>query len=214
MLSSTASRLVTQPPGYLFELGGEDLDAQVFERLARAGRVAIEANDPDRAGASLTAALALWRGEFLAELPAEGFVADERSRLEELRRGALLDRIEAELSLGAGEALVPELELLVREEPSQERPRRQLMLALYRAGRQADALALYRETHRRFSDELGLEPSRELKQLESAILRQDPSLDPPPKTQPDVTGTDSTTVAPRFRGRGGCRRSRCPGDRH
>jgi DNA-binding SARP family transcriptional activator/streptogramin lyase len=188
VLSNTASRLVTRPPGYILELGGESVDVQVFERLARDGRVAVEANDFVRAGPLLAAALVLWRDELLAELPAEGFVAEERARLAGLHTRARLDRIEAELSLGAGEALVPELESLVREQPFQERPRRELMLALYRAGRQADALALYRETRRQFSEELGLEPSRELKQLESAILRQDTSLDAPAKAQPALEG--------------------------
>src|SRR5262249_55598883 len=128
----------------------------------------------------------------LGDLDPEGFVAHERSRLHELRMQTTLDRADAELALGGGESLIAELEAIVRQEPFQERPRRLLMLAFYRAGRQADALALYRDTHRLFAEELGLEPSRELRDLEQAILRHDTSLKPAPVEPSSAASAERT----------------------
>ncbi len=140
------------------------------------------AGDPAAAATTLTEALALWRGPPLADLAGLDFAQHEIRRLEELRLNGALDRIDAELELGQAAGLVPELEQLVAENPLQERPRGQLMLALYRAGRQAEALDVYRRTRELLSDELGLEPSRALQQLERSILLQDETLDldPPP----------------------------------
>src|SRR5262249_58458278 len=112
------------------------------------------------------------------DLAALEFARSDERRLDELRVVGLMDRIEAELELGAAQQLVPELESLVAENPLQERLRGQLMLALYRCGRQADALAVYRETRQLLRDELGLEPGRPLQELERAILRQDTALEP------------------------------------
>jgi DNA-binding SARP family transcriptional activator len=171
--------LVTRSPGYLLRVEPEQLDLERFQRLTREGREAMGDGDPDEAAAKLNAALALWRGEPLADLAHASFAQGEVSRLEEMRLGALEDRIDAELRRGHHAEAVGELERLVAAEPLRERPRALLMLALYRAGRQADALEVYRSARRALVEELGIEPGRELKQLEAAILAQDRSLDLP-----------------------------------
>ena len=165
--------LRTRAPGYALELAdGDALDLHAFERLRAMGRAAME-TAPAQTAEHLRAALALWRGPVLAEF-AEPFAATERARLEELRLGCLEERIEADLACGAGDELVPELEALVVAHPLRERPRRQLMLALYRAGRQAEALASYQQYRRTLDEQLGIEPSPQLRELELAVLRQDP----------------------------------------
>jgi predicted ATPase len=150
----------------------DELDALRFERLVARGRSLLAAEDVRGAADALEEALGLWRGHV------EGDGADEPEivRLEELRLAAMEDRVEAAFALGRHRELVPELEALVAEEPLRERRRRQLMLALYCSGRQADALAAYQDARRALVDELGLEPSTELRELEAAILRQDPAL--------------------------------------
>jgi len=175
--------LVTQSPGYLLELEADALDARRFERLAAEARQALD-DDPARAAERLREALALWRGEPLVDFAYEPFAQAEIARLEELRLVAVEDRIDADLSLGRHAELVPELETLVAAHPLRERIRGQLMLALYRDGRQAEALETYRQARSAMHEELGLEPSVALKQLEQAILTQDPSLGPPPKLPP------------------------------
>ena len=176
-----AETIETREPGYRVELAEEELDLARFEALT----AAAQNLDPRARAARLREALALWHGEALAGLR-EPFAAAAGARLEELRLAALEERIAAELELGLGSELVPELEELVREEPLRERPRGQLMLALYRGGRQADALTRYREGRRVLVEELGLEPGPALQELERAILRQDPGLVPvgarPPRT--------------------------------
>ncbi len=127
---------------------------------------------------ALREALALWRGPALADFIYEPFAQTEIARLEELRLVALEERIEADLALGRHVELVAELEALVDSQPLRERPRAQLMLALYRSGRQADALAAYRAARDTLVEELGVEPGPQLKELEAAILRQDESLLP------------------------------------
>jgi DNA-binding SARP family transcriptional activator/streptogramin lyase len=179
-LAEAPAELLTRAPGYVLQLDDGELDVRVFERLADEGRDALRAGDAEAARATLVEALALWHGEPLGDLPEEGFVAEERRRLEQRRAEATADRIDADLAVGRSGELVAELETLVREQPFQEGPRRQLMLALYRSGRQADALELYRETRRIFVDELGIEPSRSLQELEQAMLRQDDSLEQAP----------------------------------
>ena len=128
----------------------------------------------------------MWRGPPLADFAYEQFAQPEIARLSELRLLTLEERIEADLALGRHTALVPELETLVREHPARERLRAQLMLALYRSGRQADALASYQDARRAFADRLGLEPSRELQALEQSILRQDPAIDAPVRRRAPV----------------------------
>jgi DNA-binding SARP family transcriptional activator len=174
-LLAPSEAIVTQEPGYLIRVRSHELDLLRFERLV------AEAHDTPvhQAARLLREALGLWRGPALADLASEPFAHTEILRLEELRLVALELRVEADLALGAHLELAGELEVLVREHPLRERPRGQLMLALYRSGRQAEALDLYRETRRLFVDELGIEPSTALQELEKAILRQDPGLDSP-----------------------------------
>ena len=144
-----------------------------FEQLLGTARAA----DPADANAMLREALSLWRGPPLAEFAYAPWAQPEIARLEELRVEALQERIETDLALGADAELVPELELLVGQHPLRERLRGQLMLALYRSGRQADALAAYRDARRSLVETLGIEPTLALRQLERSILDQDPALD-------------------------------------
>jgi hypothetical protein len=164
--------LETRSPGYLIRVGTGELDLHEFERLLASAR---DADAKERA-ARLREALALWRGAPLADFEYESFAQAEAARLAELRQVALEARIEADLELGGGSELVAELQTLVAGRPLQERPRALLMRALYRAGRQTDALDVYREGKRVLDEELGLEPGPELRDLERAILRQDPAL--------------------------------------
>jgi DNA-binding SARP family transcriptional activator/tetratricopeptide (TPR) repeat protein len=173
----TGELLLTQSPGYLLRLDPEQLDVEHFKRLSEEGREALAKGDPEAAAAQLDEALTLWRGAPLADLTYASFAQSEISRLEEMRLAALEDRIEADIQRGRHAAVIGDLEQLISSEPLRERPRRQLMLALYRSGRQAEALEVYREAHRSLVDELGIEPGRELKELQAAILRQDPGLD-------------------------------------
>jgi DNA-binding SARP family transcriptional activator len=165
--------ILTQPPGYLIRINDGELDLHRFEQLVATAR----AEEPVEAARLLREGLALWRGAPLAEL-GDSFAAAERA-LEEQRLAALEQRIDADLALGRHAELVPELEGLVREQPLRERLRGQLMLALYRSGRQADALEVYRSGRRLLDEELGLKPADELQRLERAILNHDPSLESP-----------------------------------
>jgi YVTN family beta-propeller protein len=174
-----AERLVTREPGYVLQVPAEQIDVGRFELLVAEGRSALAAGDADAAGVRLAEALELWRGPPLQDLADLPFAQAEIGRLEESRLAALEVRIDADLARGRDGDLVPELESLVAEHPLRERLRGQLMLALYRAGRQADALAAYREARSVLVDELGIEPSEELRALETAILRQDHQLAPP-----------------------------------
>jgi DNA-binding SARP family transcriptional activator len=176
--------VLTRPPGYVLEVGPEAIDARRFERLLLVGRAELADQEPERAAATLGAALALWRGPALAEFTYEPFAQPEIARLEELRLVAVEERGDAELACGRHEGLVAELEALVAEHPLRERLRRQLMLGLYRSGRQADALDAYRDARRALVDGLGIEPGEELRRLEQAILRQDPALAAPRQPSP------------------------------
>ena len=170
------SALETAPPGYRLVIEPDNVDLFEFIRLSEEGRTALGAGDAAGGADTLRAALALWRGAPLADLAWEPFAQAEIVRLEELRLAALEDRIDADLALGRHGQLIGELEQLVAEHPLKERLRAQLMLALYRSGRQADALAVYQRARRTLVDELGIEPSDSLKQLELAILAHDPAL--------------------------------------
>jgi DNA-binding SARP family transcriptional activator/streptogramin lyase len=172
-------RLQTHGRGYVLALEPEQLDLGRFERLLGDGRELLAAGEPDRAANALRAALGLWRGSPLSDVAFEPFAQGEIARLEELRLAALEERIEADLVLGRHAEVVPELEGLVREHPLRERLRAQLMLALYRSGRQSEALDAYQQARRLLSAELGLEPGRTLRELEAAILRQDAQLHAP-----------------------------------
>jgi DNA-binding beta-propeller fold protein YncE len=154
----------------------ESLDVRRFENLLEQGRQQLARGEAERALRTLQDALALWRGPALADLAFEPFAQSEIARLEELRLAALETRIEADLAVGNEDSLVAELETLVTAHPYREGIRAQLMLALYRCGRQAEALETYRRARRAFSDELGIEPGPRLQELEGAILRHDSSL--------------------------------------
>jgi DNA-binding SARP family transcriptional activator len=164
--------LVTQPPGYVLRVGADEVDVDWFDRLV------AEASGKDAAERAerLRSALALWRGPALADFTYEAFAQTAIARLEELRLTALEERIDADLELGRHPELVGELEALVAENSLRERLRGQLMRALYRSGRHTEALAVYRDGARLLREELGLEPSEELRRLERAILEQDASL--------------------------------------
>jgi DNA-binding SARP family transcriptional activator len=168
-------RVSTRAPGYVLHIDPSELDLARFDQLVDEASRA----DPRSGAQKLRQALALWRGPALADLAYEPFAQTEIARLEELRLAALERRIDADLAAGRHAQLVGELEALAAEHPLRERLRCQLMLALYRSARQAEALDAYREARRALSEQLGLEPSEELKQLEQAILRHDPSLDLP-----------------------------------
>jgi YVTN family beta-propeller protein len=171
--------LETSGHGYLLHVQPGALDSERFEHLLAEGRAALAEDEANRAAETLRAALALWRGPALSDVAYEPFAQPEIARLEELRLAALEERIDADLALGGHADLVAELEGLVCAEPLRERLRGQLMLALYRAGRQADALNAYQESRRVLVEELGLEPSRELQDLERAILNQAEALEAP-----------------------------------
>ena len=166
--------LLTRPPGYELRLGADQLDLHRFERLVADGRAA---GDPATTSAKLRDALALWRGAPLADLAYESFAQADIARLEESRLVALELRIEADLAMGRVDEVVAELEGLTAEHPLRERLRAQQMLALYRSGRQAEALDSYRAARDTLVEELGIEPGRRLRELHQAILEQDPDLD-------------------------------------
>lgn len=173
-----AGVLVTRAPGYAVDLPREAVDAFRAEDALRAGRDALAAGDPRGASEALAGALALWRGAALEEF-GEPFADGEARRLAELRLALTEERLAADLALGRHADAIREIEALVAAEPLRERLRELQMVALYRSGRQAEALAAYQDAFRALNDELGLEPSARLRDLERAVLRQDPSLDAP-----------------------------------
>jgi len=191
--------LVTQPPGYVLRVQPGQLDVERAERLLAEGRRALADGAPQEAAERLRDALALWRGPPLADFAYEDFAQAEIGRLEQLRLGTLEERIDSDLALGRHADLVPEVGALVAEHPLRERLRGQLMLALYRSGRQAEALDVYRDTRRVLDQELGLEPSAPLQALEREILTHDPALDPPPsadRTSTPAPDRPATAVPP------------------
>jgi DNA-binding SARP family transcriptional activator len=178
--------LRTQAPGYLVDLGPDELDLLRFDRLAAEGRTALAADDLAQAARRLRDAEALWRGPALADVTLSGSGQGELIRLQERRLAAMEDRMEAELALGRHAELVAELQALVTAHQLRERLHGQLMLALYRSGRQGEALEAYRRTRETLAEELGIDPSPPLQKLERAMLAQDPTLVPaapgPPRT--------------------------------
>ena len=168
--------VLTRRPGYLLQVGPEQVDAARFERLLAEGREALADGDAGLATARISEALALWRGPALVDFAYEPFAQAEIARLEELRLQAEEERVDAELALGRGAELVAELETLVATAPLRERRRGQHMLALYRSGRQADALSAYQEARLAFVEDLGIEPGPDLRELERRILEQDERL--------------------------------------
>ncbi len=183
----------SHPAGYRLVLGRGEVDALVFEELAVQGSRALAGGDPARASALLREALGLWRGPALAGLPETEHIAGMATRLEELRRGAVADRIEADLASAAASAaaaLAAELRAIVAEDPLAERPRALLMRALYLAGRQADALAVYADARAQLADRLGVDPSPQLEQVYLGVLRQSlPGGASEPGSAGDITRT-------------------------
>jgi DNA-binding SARP family transcriptional activator len=171
--------LLTEGRGYLLAAESDQVDSERFEKLAAKGREALQEGDPDKARTWLQAALALWRGPPLTDFSYESFAQSEIARLEEVRVTALESRIEADLELGEHAAVVPELEALVHGHPLRERLYEQLMLALYRSGRQVDALERYQRARRKLLDEFGIEPGPRLKEIQQAVLNQDAALGEP-----------------------------------
>ena len=182
-----ADRLVTRPPGYLLRVRPGELDAARFEELAADGDAALAAGNASAAEGRLEEALGLWRGSALAGVDPAPFARAEASRLEEVRLSVLESRVEAVLMCGRHRELTAELEALTGAHPLRERLWSQRMLALYRAGRQADALRAYYELREILADELAIEPGPELRDLHARILRQDRALDGRPADDPDAT---------------------------
>jgi DNA-binding SARP family transcriptional activator len=191
-----SQRLLTNAAGYVLQVAPEELDLDRFERLVDQAHQQMAAQDLELASGVLREALGLWRGAALANLPPSLAVDAESARLEEARLTALEDRIEAELGIGRHAELVSELEALVSAQPLRERPRAQLMLALYRSGRQPEALSVYQAARRLLAADYGLEPGARLRELERAILRDEPALgvlavkavvsSPPPRPSPPI----------------------------
>ncbi len=183
--TDAASVIETRPPGYLIRVGVDRLDLHRFEMLTGEAAAAIEAGDARGGAAALGEALALWRGPALADLAYESFAQGPIARLEELRLAALLARLEAELALGHHVAIIPELQDLAAEHPQRERIRELLMVALYRSGRQVEALDVYRATRAELVETFGVEPGPGLQRIEQAILRHDPELAGPQPESPN-----------------------------
>jgi DNA-binding SARP family transcriptional activator/streptogramin lyase len=174
--------IVTRSGGYSLDLPPDAVDVARFEESLARGRELLASGDNAAAAATVRKGLSLWRGSPLADVAYADFAQAEINRLEELHNSAVEERNQADLELGRHAELVPELESLVREHPFRERLRAQLMLALYRCGRQADALAAFRTARQTLVDELGLEPGRSLQELEREILAHDPRLDAPKRS--------------------------------
>jgi DNA-binding SARP family transcriptional activator len=179
--------VMAQPPGYRLDLGGEATDVQGAERLLRAG---LESADPAEGARHLREALGLWRGRPLADVTGLAWLEEQALRLDALLAQVRRALVEARLALGEHAQLVPELESMVAGDPLDERIHAALMLALYRSGRQADALLAFQRLRRTLGEELGIDPSQELRDMETAILRQEPALAGP------VPGVSVTPPAP------------------
>lgn len=169
--------LLTRPPGYALHVSADQVDSQRFEQLLREGTETRAAGEAAVAAKLLREALAIWRGPALVDFTYEPFAQTEIARLEDLRITALEERIDADLALGAHADLIAELESLVTAHPLRDRLRVQLMLTLYRTGRQADALDAYMQAHRTLDEQLGIAPGPALQRLQEQILRQDPALE-------------------------------------
>jgi DNA-binding SARP family transcriptional activator len=167
----------TRGNGYVLDVPAEAIDARRFAQLARAGQEQLAAGDYERGLRTLDDALALWRGPALADVADDDFARGEIARLEESRAVCEEDRFDALLNLGRHAEAVAGLDAFIAEQPLRERAHAQLMLALYRSGRQADALTRYRDLHDRLVEELGSDPGPELRELHQRILRQDPGLE-------------------------------------
>ena len=182
ILVNSGASVTTRDDGYELQLNPAELDVACFRCLCAESREALESGDPGHALELVTAALGLWRGDTLADLAQDGFAAETARELQELRLTAETDRIDAELQLGrADTALVGEITRLVLRYPYDERLRERLMLALYRSGRQAEALTAYHDARRTLVRDFGIEPSARLRDLQRRILQHDPALERPPQ---------------------------------
>ena len=206
VLGSKAA-ILARPPGYVLDLGAESTDVQLAERLLRQG---TQSDDPVHGARQLQAALALWRGRPLADLADLAWLEDEARRLDLLCLQVKRALSEARLAAGEHIQLVPSLEQMVAEHPLDEHIHAQLILALYRSGRQADALAVYHRLRRTLGEQLGIDPSQLLRDLETAILQQNPALDTPTAAVTLPAATPAAPVpaqlpsaVPAFAGRGG-----------
>ncbi|MGH3808148.1 MAG: BTAD domain-containing putative transcriptional regulator [Pseudonocardiaceae bacterium] len=191
-----ATVLCTRAPGYLLSSQGVDFDVHRFTEYAAAGRAALTRADPAQAVREFDAALGLWRGQAYADVADAGWAVPEIARLEELRLSVFEARCEAQLQLGERHGAVAELEMHVRANPLREHGCGLLALALYRAGRQAEALGVLRVTRARLADDLGIDPGAALQRLEHDILTQDPALDwIPPRSPPSGPVTELAAPA-------------------
>jgi YVTN family beta-propeller protein len=193
--------LLTRGGGYLLQIEPDQLDLNRFIRLATSGSHALAEGDVGKARTTLEEAASLWHGTPLVDLGDVPFAQAERARLEELRLAAVEERIQADLALGRASAVVPELRQLTSEHPYRERLHRQLMLALYRSGRQAEALAAYQDARTILVEQLGIEPSNELRELEKAILAHDPALEAPRGEADDAVAVIPAAASRRRHGR-------------
>jgi len=194
----------TRASGYMLEVGPGELDVDRFQRLLEEGRRLLAAGEPEHARTVLREALALWRGAPLADFTYDSFAQSEIARLDELRLDAVEERIDADLALGRQADVAAELQGLVTEHPLREGLRGQLMLALYRSGRKADALRVYEEVRRALAEELGLEPSESLQRLQLAVLTDASALSAPARVAPRSQAVRVAQGPPRlFSGRRG-----------
>ena len=182
--AGAAEALRTRDGGYELAIDPADVDADVFDRLVQRGQESLALGDAEQARVSLSSALELWRGDVLADLAAPPYAQAVTARLEERRADAWEALVDSELALGRHRDVVTLLQRLTAEHPFRERFTAQLVLALYRCGRQADALAAYAAMKQRLGEELGLDPGPELRDLEQAVLRQDPGLAGAPQPRP------------------------------
>jgi YVTN family beta-propeller protein len=180
--------LLTRPPGYVLEAEPGQVDALQFEQLMRDGTAAAGRGDHEEASALLRAALALWRGQALADVADAPFARSAARRLTDQHLLALERRIDSDLTLGRAQDMIGELEALIAGHPYHEPFHRQFMLALYRSGRQSEALGAFRRARGLLAGELGIEPGPDLQRMEQAILRQDPDLEQPPAAHPHRSG--------------------------
>jgi len=192
---STSDVIVTRGNGYTLEVAADEVDSLRFEALAERGRRLLDSGRAEDAGSALDEALGLWRGSAYQEYRYTGFGTSEGDRLEELRRSAEEDRAETRIAAGDASSLIAELEAMVRAQPLRERRWGQLMLALYRAGRQAEALHAFTRARSVLVDELGIDPGPDLSRLQAAILAQDPALEEP-WSGSRTRAVDSTDVCP------------------
>src|SRR4051794_6810309 len=194
-----ADRVLTQARGYALRVEPGELDVDRFRQRFEEGKRARAAGDAERGSSLLRDALLLWRGPPLSDFAYEPFAASEIRRLDELHANVLMECIDAELALGRGAELVGELEGLVAKHPLQERLRGQLMLALYRSGRQAEALQVYQGARQTLVEELGIEPSQDLQRLERAILTHDAAIEQPADERPARVPTGAGSSRRRWR---------------